>query len=138
MTTVKKKYSDLFILAGKINEVAKDKKNKTELKLAKIAGKLKKYYDEFNEKSEDLRLDHASVDKENNLLLNEKGGYIYTKEAIRKLTADSKALFESEFDFEVIEIINPEGLEDYPMLDGWVNGVKFKKTKVEDIEDVEL
>jgi len=36
----------------------------------------------------------------------------------------------------VIQVNNPEGLDIYTFLDGWVDGVKFIKT--EKIDDVEL
>ena len=131
------KYTELFLLIGHLNLNVKDGKTKGQKKLQKIAERVKPILEKYQELSEDLRLDNASVDKDGNLLLNEKGGYSFTKEAIKKLNQQSKELNESSFDFEPIEVINPEGLEEYRFLDGWVKGVKFNKIEKED-DNIEL
>ena len=101
-----------------------------EKKFNQIMGKI----DDFNDKREEIRLDAASVDKDGNLILNEKGGYQFTKEGAKKLAQQSKELNLSSFDFEPIKVLNPEGLEIYDFLSGWVDGVEFKLN----IDDVEL
>ena len=53
-------------------------------------------------------------------------------EAIKKLNQQSRDLNESSFDFDVIDVVNPEGLEEFAFLDGWVKGVKFNKIEKED------
>ena len=133
---MKKSYAELFILVHFINNNAKDGKTKGQKKLVLIAKKVQVKLDEYNEKAEDLRLDAASVDKDGNLILNEKGNYSFSKEGLKKLNEKSKDLNLSSFDFDPIVVNNPEGLEIYPFLDGWVTGVKFKD--LETIDDVEL
>jgi hypothetical protein len=132
-----KKYTELFLLIGHLNLNVKDGKTKGQKKLQKIAEKVKPILEKYQELSEDLRLDHASVDKDGNLLINEKGGYSFTKEAIKKLNQQSRDLNESSFDFDVIDVVNPEGLEEFTFLDGWVKGVKFNKIEKED-DNIEL
>jgi len=132
-----KKYTELFLLIGHLNLNVKDGKTKGQKKLQKIAEKVKPILEKYQELSEDLRLDNASVDKDGNLLINEKGGYSFTKEAIKKLNQQSRDLNESSFDFDVIDVVNPEGLEEFPFLDGWVKGVKFNKIEKED-DNIEL
>jgi len=132
-----KKYTELFLLIGHLNLNVKDGKTKGQKKLQKIAEKVKPILEKYQELSEDLRLDNASVDKDGNLLINEKGGYSFTKEAIKKLNQQSRDLNESSFDFDVIEVVNPEGLEEFTFLDGWVKGVKFNKIEKED-DNIEL
>jgi hypothetical protein len=127
-----KKYTELFLLIGHLNLNVKDGKTKGQKKLQKIAEKVKPILEKYQELSEDLRLDNASVDKDGNLLINEKGGYSFTKEAIKKLNQQSRDLNESSFDFDVIDVVNPEGLEEFTFLDGWVKGVKFNKIEKED------
>ena len=127
-----KKYTELFLLIGHLNLNVKDGKTKGQKKLQKIAEKVKPILEKYQELSEDLRLDNASVDKDGNLLINEKGGYSFTKEAIKKLNQQSRDLNESTFDFEPIDVVNPEGLEEFTFLDGWVKGVKFNKIEKED------
>ena len=127
-----KKYTELFLLIGHLNLNVKDGKTKGQKKLQKIAEKVKPILEKYQELSEDLRLDNASVDKDGNLLINEKGGYSFTKEAIKKLNQQSRDLNESSFDFDVIDVVNPEGLEEFTFLDGWVKGVKFNKIDKED------
>jgi hypothetical protein len=132
-----KKYTELFLLIGHLNLNVKDPKTKGQKKLQKIAEKVKPILEKYQELSEDLRLDNASVDKDGNLLINEKGGYSFTKEAIKKLNQQSRDLNESSFDFDVIDVVNPEGLEEFTFLDGWVKGVKFNKIEKED-DNIEL
>jgi hypothetical protein len=133
---MKKSYVELFTLVHFINVNTKEAKTKGQKKLALIGKKVQVFLDEYNEKAEDLRLDAASVDKDGNLILNEKGSYSFSKEGLKKLNEKSKDLNLSAFDFDFIIINNPEGLDIYPFLDGWVTGVKFKE--IETIDDVEL
>ena len=100
---------------------------KVQKKLVKIHGKLKNYYEEYSEALSDLKLDHASVDDKGNVVMNEKGEYSFTKDAMKKLNADIKVLLDKEFDFKVIEVVNPEGLEIHTYLKDFISGVKFIK-----------
>jgi hypothetical protein len=133
---MKKSYVELFTLVHFLNSNAKDGKTKGQKKIVLISKKVQLFLDDYNEKAEELRLDAASVDKDGNLILNEKGSYSFSKDGLKKLNQKSKELNLSTFDFDPIVINNPEGLEIYPFLDGWVTGVKFKEIEI--IEDVEL
>ena len=133
---MKKSYAELFVLVHFLNANIKDGKTKGQKKLVLIAKKVQLFLDEYNEKAEDLRLDEASVDKDGNLILNEKGSYSFSKDGLKKLNEKSKDLNLSSFDFDPIVVNNPEGLDIYPFLNGWVTGVKFKDLEI--IDDVEL
>lgn len=100
---------------------------KVQKKLVKIHSKLKAYYEEYSEALGDLKLDHASTDEKGNVIMNEKGEYSFTKDEMKKLNADIKVLLEKEFDFKVIDVVNPEGLEIHTYLKDFVKGVKFKE-----------
>ena len=100
---------------------------KVQKKLVKIHAKLKSYYEEYSEALGDLKLDHASVDDKGNVVMNEKGEDSFTKDEMKKLNTDIKVLLDKEFDFKVIEVVNPEGLEIHTYLKDFVNGVKFIK-----------
>ena len=100
---------------------------KVQKKLVKIHAKLKAYYEEYSEALGDLKLDHASVDDKGNVIMNEKGEYSFTKDAMKKLNSDIKLLLDKEFDFKVIGVLNPEGLEIHTYLKDFVKGVKFKE-----------
>ena len=100
---------------------------KVQKKLVKIHSKLKGYYEEYSEALGDLKLDHASVDEKGNVIMNEKGEYSFTKDAMKKLNSDIKVLLEKEFDFKIIEVVNPEGLEIHTYLKDFVKGVSFKE-----------
>lgn len=132
--TIKKNYAEIIVLAQVLKHFVEDGKTKAQKKLAKISDKLKPYLEKYDELADDLRLDNASVDKDGNLLLKENGGYFYTKENLKKLNAESKKLNLTEVEFEVIEIINPDGLEEFVWLKDWVNGVDFKEIEVETVE----
>lgn len=132
--TIKKNYAEIIVLAQVLKYFVEDGKTKSQKKLAKISEKLKPYLEKYDELADDLRLDNASVDKDGNLLLKENGGYFYTKENLKKLNADSKKLNLTEIEFEVIEIINPDGLEEFVWLKDWTNGVGFKEIEVENVD----
>lgn len=136
MTQVKKSYGELLQMIQLLNVVIKDGKTIGEKKLAVFAKKLQKHLDDYNEKLEDIRLENASVDKDKNLILNDKGGYMYTAEATKKVTKLVKELIESEFDFELVPVYRPAGLEEYKFLKGWVEGMEFEE--VEEEEEIEL
>ena len=132
--TIKKNYAEIIVLAQVLKHFVEDGKTKAQKKLAKISEKLKPYLEKYDELADDMRLDCASVDKDGNLLLKENGGYFYTKENLKKLNAESKKLNLTEVEFEVIEIINPDGLEEFVWLKDWTNGVDFKEIEVETVE----
>jgi len=131
---MKKKYAEIIVLSRVLSHFAGDQKTKAQKKLAKINEKLKPYLDKYEEHAEEYRLDNASVDKDGNLILKENGGYSYTKDGLKKLTEKSKALNLTEVDFELIQVINPEGLEEFGFLKDWIEGVEF--TNIE--EEIEL
>lgn len=126
--------ADLLTLVQALNASVGEGKTKGQKKLIKIGERIQSHLDSFNEKKEDLRLDNASVDKDGNLLLNEKGEYSFSKEGVKKLNSQLKDLLLSEIEFNPISVINPDGLDLYPFLNGWVNGVEFKYNKEEEIE----
>lgn len=132
--SIKKNYAEIIVLAQVLKHFVGDGKTKSQKKLAKISEKLKPYLEKYDELADDLRLENASVDKDGNLLLKENGGYFYTKENLKKLNAESKKLNLTEVEFEVIEIINPDGLEEFVWLKDWTNGVDFKEIEVETVE----
>jgi hypothetical protein len=131
---MKKKYAEIIVLSRILSHFAADQKTKAQKKLAKINEKLKPYLDNYEEQAEEYRLDNASVDKDGNLILKEDGGFSYTKDGLKKLTEKSKELNLTEVDFIAIKIVNPDGLEEFGFLNGWVEGVEF--TNIE--EDIEI
>lgn len=127
------KYKQLKQLVQSINEVIGNQETKVAKKLVKVYEKVKKYHEDYNAQVEELRLDNASVDEKGILVLTEKGDYKFSKEGIKKLTKDIEALNDKEFDFQIINVVNPEGLNDFTFLQDWVTGVEFNKQ-----EDIEL
>jgi len=127
------KYKQLLQLVNAINTVIGSSETKTQKKLVQIYNKIKTYHDDYNTEVEILRLDNAQTDDKDCLLLDEKGGYKFTKEGIKKLTKDIEALNDKEFDFVIINVVNPQGLEDFTFLEDWTTGIEFNKQ-----EDIEL
>jgi hypothetical protein len=127
------KYKDLILTMSLLVANIGDQKTKTQKKLLKIHEQLKKHYDAYKEKIGELRLDNASVDKDGNLILDEKGEYKYNKEGLKKLNELVKELIEAEFEYKPIEVMNPDGLDVHVYLKGWVNGVKFQDEEVIDL-----
>ena len=108
-----------------------NQETKTQKKLLKIHGKLKEYYEEYEEKLNDIRLENAMTEESGALILDEKQGYKYNKEGQRKMYKEIKALLDNDFDFDVIEVVNPSGLEEHIYLEKFVNGVKFTQGEEE-------
>jgi hypothetical protein len=127
------KYQQLNTLVASINAVIGSQETKVQKKLFKIYEKVKSYHESYQAQVEELRLDNASTDDKDILLLDEKGGYKFTKENIKKLTAQVKELREKEFDFTPIPVVNPQGLEHFTFLEEWTSGIEFIKEIEEEL-----
>ena len=126
-------YNKLNSLIANINAVIGNQETKIQKKLFRLYEKVKSYHESYQAQVEELRLDNASTDDKDILLLDEKGGYKFTKESIKKLTAQVKELGEKEFDFKPIEVINVAGLEDFNFLEDWTTGITFVKEEEEEL-----
>ena len=104
-----------------------NQETKVQKKLVKIHAKLKAYYEEYSEALGDLKLDYASTDDKGNVIMNEKGEYSFTKDAMKKLNADIKVLLDKPFDYKIIHVVNPDGLEEHTYLKYFLSGVNFKE-----------
>jgi hypothetical protein len=127
------KYKQLLQLVSSINAVIGNSETKTQKKLVKIYERVKKHHEDYQAEVEILRLDNAQTDDKDCLLLDEKENYKFSKEGIKKLTKDIEALNDKEFDFVIINVVNPQGLEDFTFLEDWTTGIEFNKQ-----EDIEL
>ena len=127
------KYKQLLQLVSNINVVIGNQETKVQKKLFKIYEKIKPHHDDYNTEVEILRLDNAQTDDKDCLLLDEKGNYKFSKEGIKKLTKDIDALNDKEFDFQIINVVNPNGLEDFTFLQDWTTGIEFNKQEEEEL-----
>jgi hypothetical protein len=127
------KYQQLQTLVASINAVIGSQETKTQKKLFKIYEKVKTHHEDYQAKIEELRLDNASTKENDILILNEKGEYSFTKEAIKKLTAQVKELGEKEFEFAPINVVNPIGLQYFTFLEDWTTGITFVKEEEEEL-----
>jgi hypothetical protein len=140
MAKVKKTYQDLLNVVRAVNVLVNNKEHadantKGVKKLQKIGEKLKSHLETYNEKLEDLRLDCANTDKDGSLLLDENGGYKYTKEQLKELNKKVKSLLAEEFEFYQFSF-STEGVEMYAFLEGFVEGLEFPELKEEDEDEV--
>ena len=126
-------FKQLNTLVASINAVIGSQETKVQKKLFKIYEKVKSHHESYQAQVEELRLDNASTDDKDILLLDEKGGYKFTKENIKKLTAQVKELGEKEFEFKPIEVLNPNGLEHFTFLEDWVTGITFITEEEEEL-----
>ena len=127
------KYQQLNTLVASINAVIKQSETKTAKKLLKIYDKVKTYHEDYQGKVEGLRLDNAQVDDKDCLVLNEKGDFRFTKEGLKKLQDQIKELGEKEFEFTPINVVNPDGLQDFTFLEEWTTGIEFIKEIEEEL-----
>ena len=123
---VTKNYAELLDLVRGLNMTVAEKGSKKEAKLKKIAEKIKPIFEEYNEKREDIRLDHAFEDKNGVLELNEKGEYKFTKDGIKAMAKDMKKLLDKTFEFYQFTF-STEGIEDLKFLAGWVEGIESEE-----------
>jgi len=139
MAKVSKTYRELIQLANAINILSSSKEHveantKGVKKLQKIGAKIKSNLEEYNEKLEDLRLDNAHTDDSGALILDEKGGYKFSKDGLKKLNKAVQELLESNFEFYQFTFSN-DGIENYAFLEGWVEGLEFPKMEAEEEEE---
>jgi hypothetical protein len=127
------KYKQLLQLVNNINAVIGSSETKTQKKLVKIFEKVKKHHEDYQAEVEILRLDAAQTDDKDCLLLDDKGNYKYSKEGIKKLTKDIEALNDKDFDFQIINVVNQDGLKDFTFLQDWTTGIEFNKQEEEEL-----
>ena len=127
------KYKQLLQLVNNLNAVIGSQETKTAKKLFQIYNKVKPYHEAYIAEVESLRLDNAQTDSSDCLLLTDKGEYKYSKEGIKKLTKDIDALNDKVFDFQIINVVNQEGLNDFTFLQDWTTGIEFNKQEEEEL-----
>ena len=123
---VTKTNAELLDLVRSLNTTPVEKGSKAEAKLKKIAEKIKPLFEDYNEKSEDIRLDHAHTEANGVLELNEKGEYKFTKDGIKAMAKDMKKLLDETFEFYQFTF-SSEGIEDFKFLAGWVEGIEAEQ-----------
>lgn len=128
---VKRSNAELLELVRFLNMTPAEKGSKAEAKLKKIAEKIKPLFDAYNEKREEIRLDHAYANEKGILELNEKGEYKFTKDGIKAMQKDMKALLDETFEFYQFSF-STEGIEDFKFLAGWHEKIEADKVEVED------
>jgi len=142
MAKISKSYQELLQLVNAINILSGNKEHASSnmkgiKKLQKIGEKLKGHLDAYNEKLEDIRLDNAHTEANGCLIIDEKGGYKFSKEGLKKMNKDLRALLDETFEFYQFTFSN-EGIEAYGFLEGWVEGLTFPEVKQEDdFEEIE-
>jgi hypothetical protein len=127
------KYNELIKTMNTISVLAGNGETKIQKKLIKLFEKLKVYYSVYEEKVEEIRLDNASVDEKGNLIVDEKKGYKYSKEGLKKLNSAVKELAEKDFEYKKIEIINKEGFDKMVFLKDFVEGIEFINEEEEEL-----
>ena len=118
-------YKDLIETMQQLVHNIGNQETKTQKKLLAIHGKLKKYYEVYEELLNDIRLENAMTEGNGALILDEKGGYKYNKDGQRKMYKEIKDLLNKEFYYDLIEVINTKGLEEHVYLKDFITGVKF-------------
>jgi hypothetical protein len=126
------KYKEINVLITELNKVIGKQETKIQKKLFKFAEKIKPLQEDYLTKVEELRLDNAAADDKGVLLTNEKGEFRFSKEGLKKLNEDIKVLNDKDFDFKKIEVVNPQGLEDFHFLEDWTTGITFNPKEVEE------
>jgi hypothetical protein len=129
---MEKKYKELSGVVGAISAVIGNQETKVQKKLFKIYEKLKADYESYQSQIEELRLDNAATDEAGILLLDDKGGYKFNKEGVKKLNKQLIELSEKTFEFTTINVINTNGLDAFQFLKDWTSGIEFKELEEEE------
>jgi ElaB/YqjD/DUF883 family membrane-anchored ribosome-binding protein len=127
---VTKTNAELLELVRALNITPAEKGSKAEAKLKKIAEKIKPLFEQYNEKREDIRLDNAHTESNGVLDLNEKGEYKFTKDGIKAMAKDMKALLDDTFEFYQFTF-SSEGIESFKFLAGWVESIEAEQSAEE-------
>ena len=126
-------YKDLNQLVANLNAVIGSQESKTQKKLFRIYEKVKSHHETYQAEIENLRLDNAQTDSNDCLILDDKGSYKFTKEAIKTLSKQIEELTNKDFDFAPIPVVNPQGLTSFTFLKDWVSGVEFEIEEEEEL-----
>ena len=118
-------YKDLIETMQQLVHNIGNQETKTQKKLLAIHGKLKKYYENYEELLNDIRLENAMTEDNGALILDEKGGYKYNKDGQRKMYKEIKDLLNKEFYYDLIEVLNTKGLEEHVYLKHFTTGINF-------------
>jgi ElaB/YqjD/DUF883 family membrane-anchored ribosome-binding protein len=127
---VTKTNAELLELVKALNITPAEKGSKAEAKLKKIAEKIKPLFEQYHEKREDIRLDNAHTESNGVLDLNEKGEYKFTKDGIKAMAKDMKALLDDTFEFYQFTF-SSEGIESFKFLAGWVESIEAEQSAEE-------
>ncbi len=130
-TKVNKSNAELLELVRSLNSTPVEKGSKAEAKLKKIVEKIKPIFENYNEKREDIRLDHAHAESNGVLILNEKSEYQFTKEGIKGMAKDMKKLLDETFEFYQFTF-STEGIDNFKFLAGWVEGIEPEQPSQDD------
>lgn len=132
-TKVNKSNAELLEIVRALNMTPVEKGSKAEVKLKKIADKIKPIFEGYNEKFQDIRLDHAHAEANGVLDLNEKGEYKFTKDGIKGMAKDMKKLLDETFEFYQFTF-STEGIDSFKFLEGWVEGIEPEQPSESDDE----
>lgn len=132
-TKVNRSNAELLQLVSALNATSVEKGSKAEAKLKKIVDKIKPIFEEYNEKREDIRLDHAHTESNGVLDLNEKGEYKFTKDGFKAMAKDIKSLLDDTFEFYQFTF-STEGIDNFKFLAGWVEGIEPEEPSESDEE----
>lgn len=134
---MKKTYQDLFMCVAFIAGNVYNEETKGQKKLAIIRKKLQPFLDTYNDEADAIKLDNALVvtegEKKGKVVVEADGNYAYSAEGIAKCNKALKELSKKEFDYTPIVVNNPDELDQYVFLKGFVTGVEFKEE-----EEIEL
>lgn len=96
-----------------LNVASKFSEGETKLSYAirKVSKSIEKGFKKYNDSLEDARIDFCSTDEKGNVLKDEKGGYVFSKENLKLLTKKNRELLETPFEVESYIATDLSGIE---------------------------
>ena len=79
--------------------------------IKKVSKSIEKGFKKYNDTLEDARIDFCSTDEKGNVLKDDKGGYVFSKENLKLLTQKNRELIETPFEVESYIATDLTGIE---------------------------
>lgn len=93
-----------------LNEASKIEDDKFQYCIKKILNQAQKIKAKEQKKIQELQIDYCSVDEKGNVLHNDKGGYVYTKENLKELNKKINELNENVHEFAIFKFKNENNI----------------------------
>ena len=87
-----------------------NKNKKSAIYITRQIKKVNEALEEYNDAVEDARIENCSVDEKGNIQKDSDGGYVFSREGLKKITEIGREILKKEVDVDIV--LNEKGIED--------------------------